>query len=172
MQGLPFITDVYPNKGALAIFVTTQAPTSPFSLAIGFIGLIFLLAVIVIPVANFRSRRQATGAPTLPRLARWTLWLASALSLIFMIGAWVLSKNALAKNYGWETLVGFSPSSSRYLFLLPWLTSLLALILFVFTILAWKNHWWRRFELVMFSLGTLATLSLTGILIYMKVISI
>jgi hypothetical protein len=119
MAGLPFITDVYPNKGALTIFGTVQAPTSPFSLAVGFCGLIFLLAVLVIPVAQFRSRRDATDAQTQPRLAIWTLWLASTLNLIFMIGAWILSKKALAKNYGWETLVGFSPSSSRYLFLLP-----------------------------------------------------
>jgi len=89
-----------------------------------------------------------------------------------MIGAWILSKKSLAENYGWATLVGFSPSSSRYLFLLPWLTSLLSVVLLVFSILAWKNHWWKRLELIFFSLGTLAALSLTSILIYLKVLSI
>jgi hypothetical protein len=167
MEGLPFITDVYPNKGALVIFGITQALTTPFPLAIEFIGLIFLCGFILLPVAYFRFKGQGP-----PMLACLTLWLTSTLNLIFMIGAWILTRKALAENYGWVTLVGFSPSSSRYLFLLPWLTALLALALFVFAILAWKDHWWRRFELIAFSLGTLAALSLTGILIYLKVISI
>jgi hypothetical protein len=49
---------------------------------------------------------------------------------------------------------------------------LLAVALLVFAVFAWKNRWWKRLELVLFSLGTLAALSLTGILIYMKVLSI
>lgn len=170
MDGLPFITDVYPNKGALGIFIAVQNPTSPFPLAIGLIGLIFLIAGIGLPIIHFRSKGQYEQ--TQPKLALLTLWLASTLNLIFMIGVWILSKKALADNYGWATLVGFSPSSSRYLLLLPWLTSLLVVILLVFTVLAWKNHWWKRLELILFSLGALATLSLAGILIYLKVISI
>lgn len=169
MDGLPFITDVYPNKGAIALFISVQNPTSPASLGIGFIGLIFLLGFILLPIVYFRSKGQTAQTP--PALARLTLWLASTLNLIFMVGAWILSKKALADNYGWSTLVGFSPSSSKYLFLLPWLTSLLTVALFIFAFLAWKNRWWKRLELVLFSLGTLAAVSFAGILIYMKVLS-
>ncbi len=170
MDGLPFVTDVYPNKGALAIFILVQNPTSPLSLGIGAIGLIFLLGFILIPVAYFRSERQNDRIP--PRLAHLTLWLASTLCLIFMAGAWILSKRALADNFGWATLVGFSPSSSKYLFILPWLASMLAAALLIFTVLAWKNRWWKRLELVLFTLGALAVTSLTGLLIYLKVLSI
>jgi hypothetical protein len=123
-------------------------------------------------VAHIRSRKQTNSAQRLPRLAYWTLWLTAVLDLAFMIGAWMLSKKALAINYGWETLVGFSPSSSRYFFPLPWVTLLSTLALLVFIILAWRNRWWRRSGLILFSLGTLAALALTGILIYLKVISI
>ena len=126
----------------------------------------------ILPIIYFRSHRQTPGAQTQPALARWTLWLASGLNLIFMAGAWFLSKKALADTYGWVTLVGFSPSSSRALFLLPWLTALLAAALLVFTFLAWRNHWWKRLERISFSLGALAALGLSGILIYLKVISI
>jgi hypothetical protein len=170
MDGLPFITDVYPNKGAIALFISVQNPTSPPSLGIGFIGLIFLLGFILLPITYFRSKEPTAQTP--PILAHLTLWLASTLNLIFMIGAWILSKKALANNYGWETLVGFSPTSSKYLFILPWLTSLLTVALLVFAILAWKHRRWKRLELVLFSLGTLAAVSFTGILIYMKVLSL
>jgi pimeloyl-ACP methyl ester carboxylesterase len=172
MAGLPFITDVVPNKGALNLFLRVQAPTSPFSLAIGFAGLIFLLTIVIVPVAHVRSRRQTDSTQTLPGIASWTLWLTALLDLAFLVGAWILSKRALAINYGWETLVGFSPSASRYFFLLPWITSLLGFVLFVFAVLAWKNRWWKRSGLILFSLGTLAALTLSGILIYMKVISL
>jgi len=171
MKGISFISDVYPNKGALNIFLRVQDPYSPASLAIGLIGLVFLSDIILLPVMYFRSRRKAANFQVLPNSARLTLWIVSALNLAFMTGVWVLSKKALAENYGWVTLVGFSPSSSRTLFLLPWLASLLTVVLLVFSILAWKNHWWRRFELVCFSLGTLGAISLTGILFYLKVLS-
>jgi pimeloyl-ACP methyl ester carboxylesterase len=172
VKGLSFVVDVYPNKGALNIFVRVQDPYSPFSLAIGLIGLVFLSAIVLVPVSYFRSRGQAMDAQTLPNSARLTLWIVSTLNLAFMIGAWILSKKALAENFGWETLIGFSPSSSRYLFILPLLTSLLAVLLLMFVFLAWRNRWWKRLELVFYSVGTLAALSLTGILIYLKVISI
>lgn len=170
MDGLPFITDIYPNKGAFSIFLIAQAPKSPASMAIALLGLIFLLGFVLLPIVYFRSKGQAYQ--TLPQIARLTLWLASTLSLIFMAGAWMLSKKSLAETYGWGTLVGFSPSSSRYLFVLPWLTTLLAVVLLVFTVLAWKSQWWKRTETLLFNLGTLAALSLTGILLYMKVISV
>lgn len=170
MDGLPFITDVYPNKGALATFIIVQMPTSPLSLGIGAIGLIFLLGFILIPVAYFRQEGRHTQIQ--PRLAHLTLWLASTLYLIFMAGAWMLSKRALADNFGWVTLVGFSPSSSRYLFILPWLASVLAVTLLILAVVAWKNRWWKQGELVLFTLGALAVSGLTGLLIYLKVLSI
>ena len=172
MKGLPFVTDVYINQGAFNIFMRVQDPYSPLSLAIGLIGLVFLTAIIGLPIIYFRSRGQATASLALAKSASLTLWVVSTLNLSFMVGAWLLSKKALAENYGWATLVGFSPYSSRTLFLLPWLTSLLVVVLLVFSILAWKNHWWKRLELILFSLGTLAALSLTGILIYLKVLSV
>ena len=162
--------DVHPNKGALAIFITTQNPASPSSLGIGFLGLIFLLGFVSLPIIYFRSKGQSKQ--TAPQLARLILWLASTLNLVFMIGVWLLSKKSLAENYGWETLVGFSPSSIQYLFILPWLTSAFAIVLLISAILAWKNRWWKRLELVLFTLGVIATLPFTGILIYMKVLSI
>jgi pimeloyl-ACP methyl ester carboxylesterase len=172
VRGLYIITDVYPNKGALNIFLRVQEPYSPFSLAIGLIGLIFLSVIIGLPIIYFRSRRQTIDVQATPKLARLTLWLASTLNLIFIVGVWILSKKALAENYGWVTLVGFSPLSSRFLFLLPLFTSLLAVVLLVFTILAWRNQWWKRLELVLFSLGTLGVLSLSGILIYLRALSV
>ena len=55
MDGLPFITDVYPNQGALAIFITVQNPTSPLALAAGLIGLIFLIAGIGLPIVTAQA---------------------------------------------------------------------------------------------------------------------
>jgi predicted RND superfamily exporter protein len=56
------------------------------------------------------------------------LWLAALLNSAFGLGVWLLAKQALAMNYGWVTVFGFAPTSSGYLFILPWLAGELRLI--------------------------------------------
>jgi hypothetical protein len=128
-------------------------------------------AVIVFPFAYFRSYHKAFGSQPLSNAARLILWMVAMLNTAFGIGAWLLAKKALAENYGWVTLFGFSPRSSGYLFILPWLAALLTIALLAFTFLAWKNHWWERLERIFYNIGTVAALVFTGILIYWKVLS-
>jgi pimeloyl-ACP methyl ester carboxylesterase len=170
IKGLPFVTDVYLNSGALDIFGAVQNPKSWLSVVIGIMGLLFLSAIIGLPFAAFRSRHKAPESQPHSNLARLILWIVGLLNMAFGIGAWLLSKQALAENYGWVTLFGFSPASSGYLFIIPWLTAILGIVLLAFAFPAWKNRWWGRFERIFYSLGTLAVLGFSGILIYWKVL--
>jgi hypothetical protein len=163
MKGITFITNIFPNKGALNIFIRVQNPKSPFSLAI---------IIVSLPFVFFRARRKGTAVKLLLNLARLTLWIASIFNAVFIIGACILAKQALAQNYGWATLVGFSPASSRYLFWLPWVALFLTLSLLVSLFFGWKNSWWKRVERLVFSSGTVAAVCLSGIFIYLKVLTI
>jgi hypothetical protein len=153
IKGTPFVTDVYLNSGVSNIFFTVQNPESWLSILIGIIGILFVSAVIVLPVAYFRSHHKASQSQPLSNAARWFLWMVALLNTAFGIGVWLLAKKALAENYGWVTLFGFSPKLSGYLFILPWLAAILTIGLLVFTFLAWKNRWWRLCWLLAASIG-------------------
>jgi pimeloyl-ACP methyl ester carboxylesterase len=169
MKGIHFVTGVYPNPGAFNIFFRVMNPTSPFSLGIGLIGVVCLAAVFAAPAGFLRSRR-AGGGGGLPGLAWAALGLVSALNLIFLGGAWMLAKQSLTKNYGWETLVGFTPPSSRYLFVLPWLSAALAAAVLAFAALAWRRRWWTRAGRIFYSLAAIASAAFIGVLIVLQVL--
>jgi hypothetical protein len=92
------------------------------------------------------------------------------LNVNFAAGVWLLSKRALAENYGWVTLFGFRPAASGSLFLLPWLACGLTLLLPVFVVRVWHRGWWGLPERVFFSLGTLAAIGSIAFLVYAKVL--
>ena len=165
IMGLGFVTDVYHNSAALDIFLAAQLALPTWLLVlIGVTGLLFLSAVVYLPVAYLRSRRQGAHAPLFN--AAWlALWLVAFLNIAFGSGAWRLAKKSLAENYGWVTLFGLSPASSRYLFILPWLTAILTLGLLAFAFLAWKERWWKLPERVYFTTVTLAAAGFTALLI-------
>jgi pimeloyl-ACP methyl ester carboxylesterase len=165
IKGLGFVTDVYRNSAALNLFLAAQLALPRWPLAlIEVVGLLFLSAVVYLPIAYLRSRRQGTQAP-LANAARMALWLVAFLNLAFGFGAWLLAKKALAENSGWVTLFGFSPASSRYLFILPWLAAILTLALLAFAFLAWKRRWWKLPDRVYFTIVTLAAVGFTGLLV-------
>jgi pimeloyl-ACP methyl ester carboxylesterase len=165
-SGLPFVTDVYYNAGASDLFlIVQQYPDASRSIMIGIIGVMLLAWMLFVPISAMRARAQAAPRQPLAAAGRWMLWLAALLNSAFGLGVWLLAKQALAMNYGWVTLFGFAPTSSRYLFILPWLAALLTLGSLACTLLAWKQRGWWRFERIIYSLGALAALSFTALLI-------
>jgi hypothetical protein len=165
-SGLPFVTDVYHNAGAFDLFQTVQQyPDASRLIMIGIIDVVLLAWMLFVPISAMRARSQAAPRQPLASAGRWMLWLAALLNSAFGLGVWLLAKQALAMNYGWVTLFGFAPTSSRYLFILPWLAALLTLGSLACTLLAWKQRGWWRFERIIYSLGALAALSFTALLI-------
>jgi pimeloyl-ACP methyl ester carboxylesterase len=172
IKGIPFFTNVYINPGVFNIYIAINFLNLKIwqSIVLGIIGILFLLALVILPIIYFRTRRRSPESQVHLNVARLILWIVAFLNLAFGTGAWVLVRKSLAETYSWGTLFGFSPASSGYLFIIPWLTAILGIVLLAFAFLAWKNRWWGRFEHIFYSLGTLASLGFTGILIYWKVL--
>ncbi len=170
IKGTPFVTNVYINPGIFNIYIAINFLNLKIwqSIVLGIIGILFLLALIILPIIYFRTRRRSPESQAHSNVARLILWIVAFLNLAFGTGAWLLVRKSLAETYSWGALFGFSPASSGYLFIIPWLTAILGIVLLAFVFLAWKNRWWGRFERIFYSLGTLASLGFSGILIYWK----
>lgn len=163
---LGFVTDVYLNAAAGPLFGATQLALPLWLLTLlGVIGLTFLSTVLVVPITSSRARFHGPSIG-LQRAAAAVLWLLAFLALAFGIGAWLLAKKALAGNYGWVTLFGFSPAASELLFIIPWLTAILTLALVGFSVMVWKNRWWNGSARMGFAVVTAAAIGFNGLLIY------
>jgi pimeloyl-ACP methyl ester carboxylesterase len=169
MKGLPFVTDVYVNPHIFQVATDLQfMPKKWVLITMSILALLFLSVVVVLPMIYLRSR-NAGGA--LLNLARLALWIVAFSSLLFGGCLWLLLKKAMAETYGWVTLLGLSPASSRYLFILPWLIAVLTIGLALSALFACKSRWWGKAERAYFTTVTLAALCFTGFLIYWQILS-
>jgi pimeloyl-ACP methyl ester carboxylesterase len=170
IKALPFVTDVYLNPGVFRVASDVQfEPKAWIRVALALCGLLFLAAVIGAPILWLRSRRGAGGGAR--RGMAWlVLWLGALCSLAFGAGVWLLLRKAMAETYGWVTLFGFSPASSRYLFLLPWLAAVLAIAAIVFAVTAAVRGWWSRGVWIAYTAVTAAVLGFSALLVYWRLL--
>lgn len=97
----------------------------------GICVLLFLSVIVWAPISFWIKSRFRDQPPA--RLASLCSIALSALGVAFMIGFIVLFTNP-------ETALGL-PSWSQYLFLLPWVVSVLAIGMVFFTILIWRKRY-------------------------------
>jgi pimeloyl-ACP methyl ester carboxylesterase len=169
-KGLPFVTDVYLNRGASKLFAAATLQNTTDTVELGVLGLVALITLVMLPVFFIITRRRNKPA-SLAQAARWLLWLVTLLNVGFAAGAYALAKKALADNYGWVTLFGFSPKASGYLFILPWMAAALTAALLILGALGWRNRWWSLAERIIYTLGTLGAAAFVGLLAYWQVLS-
>jgi len=155
-----FTTDVYINAGIYRLAKQLQGAPSPVRMAsLGLIVLLMLSTVVIWPLSwvVYRNRQHQVTTFSDSNKARWLAAFTSLLGLGFLIGLiGVVLKTAQENPF----LLGFGiPVSAAPIFLLPWLMLLTTIGIALFTVAAWKRHWWSVASRVHYSLVALACFS-------------
>ncbi len=143
-----------------------EAPTFHYGLLL--ICALLFLSVIVGAVAGWFIgrfwRKSASQQPGLARAARWLLALIAVLNLLALIDFTVV----FVGGYGaLADAVLKGDASSLNFPLLLWLIAAIATVgVLVFTVLAWKNHYWSTLASAHYTLVTLAALAFIWFLDY------
>lgn len=116
---------------------------------------LFIAGVIGWSIRLVEERGQARAGgeprPLLPRLARWVGIAMGLLNIIFAVGVTVLFAQVAAKPFG-------IPPAMTIIMIVPVVTALLTLGMVVFSVLAWKDGYWRLGGRLFYTLATLAGL--------------
>ena len=121
--------------------------------------ILFLSMFVAVPVGLLVARKQGQGRwPLTSRWASVVVWIYCALTLFFVIAFFMI--------YSDPNIVFGYPPELTYLLVIPVLTAVLAAGLVVFTILAWKNRYWRLAGRIHYTLVTLAALAFAWFLNY------
>lgn len=122
----------------------------------GALGLCLLFFMEVLLVSGrlirllLKPSRQTTRAA---RLAHGLAVATATLNLAFLVGLMLVVRETASTN--WLVLTFGLPAKTASLFLIPLLTTVLAMGLVVFAILAWKHRYWTAVGRVHYSLLTL-----------------
>ncbi|UCF06310.1 MAG: beta-lactamase family protein [bacterium] len=114
-------------------------------------GILFLSAVIAWPVGYLLRGRRTGPAPAKTRQARLLAWLTCAANLFF-IAALLHITNRTNMVYG-------IPVSLKVLLVVPILTSVMAVLLLVYTALSWRGRYWGKAARIHYTLIAAAALS-------------
>jgi len=129
--------------------------TDRFQLGLIALLLLAFLSALAWPV-TYVIRRIGRGQgqdPRPARLARLLAALLSILNLVFMVGF------AAALMQGLTGALPYPPPWFVALLVIPILTSILAIVLAIFTVLAWKDGYWSLLGRLHYSVVTLAALA-------------
>ncbi len=125
---------------------------------LGICILLFLSVIIWAPIGFWMRRHFREHTPYPVCLASWCAGILSVLNLAFMVGFVVLFTNP-------ETALGL-PSWAQYLFLLPWIISVLAIGMVYFTFLAWARRYFSIPGRIHYTLVMLVVLAFVWWLAY------
>lgn len=141
---------LFNNESPIAFIKLAWHETSRLHLPLlVFSMMLFLSALVVWPISAL-LKRQNNESRSFP-LARWLAGGLSALNLLFLIWMKIVLGNFSQLVYGVS-------SSLRVLLALPLLIAVLTAIVLIFTLLAWKNGYWRLAGRVHYTLVTVAAL--------------
>jgi CubicO group peptidase (beta-lactamase class C family) len=135
------------------------SPSLHLPLLIVCLGL-FVVAMIAWPISLRAQRHQirASGEsqPLLPRVARWIGITMVILNMIFIVAIAALFMKVMANPTG-------IPAAMQIVMAIPVVTALLTLGMLVFSMLAWRNSYWKLGGRLFYTLVTLAGLAFTWI---------
>ncbi len=138
------------------------SPSLHLPLLITCLGL-FVAAMIVWPISLRVQRRKnkAYGESylLLPRVAHWTGITVAILNVVFIFGIVALFMNIMANPTD-------IPDVLPIVMAIPVLTALLTLGMLIFSVLAWKNGYWKFGGRLLYTLVTLSGLVFTWIVNY------
>ena len=128
--------------------------------------LLFISVIIAAPIGSFvnRSRTDRQPQPRLARAARWVLGGAAVLSLAFVALFVIATPNA-------KVLTG-EASLLNVLGFISIPLAVLAIGAIVFTVLAWKNHYWDIAGRVYYTLVMLAAVAFVWFLNYWNLLGV
>jgi len=133
------------------------SPSLHLPLLIACFGL-FVAAMIAWPIGlrvqRHRARASGTSRPLLPRVARWVGILMTLLNVIFVIAIAALFITIMANPIG-------IPDAMPIVMAIPVVTTLFTLGMLVFSVMAWKNGYWKLGGRFFYTLVTLAGLAFT-----------
>lgn len=172
MAPASFATDVYVNAGIYQLAKQLQGAPSPVRMAsLGLIALLMLSAIVTWPLtwAVRRIRQHHVLISAGQSKARWLAAFNSLLGIGFLFGLGSVVLKTAQEN---PFLLGLGvPGSAAPIFLLPWLVILATIGTALYTVAAWKRHWWSLASRVHYSLVTFACFSFVMWIINLGLIS-
>ena len=141
-----------------------ETPTFNLGLLVVCVGL-FLSFLGAAPIAFFVQRKRADRKPatTLRRAAQLVAGLAAALSLLLLLGIFILVQDSAGVSSGNVPLWGFVTAASVSI-------ALLAPALIVFTALAWLRHLWGLAGRFHYTLVTLAAIAFVWFMYFWNIL--
>jgi hypothetical protein len=141
-----------------------ETPTFNLGLLVVCVSL-FLSFLGAAPIAFFVQRKRADRKPatTLPRAAQLVAGLAAALSLLLLLGIFILVQDSAGVSSGNVPLWGFVTAASVII-------ALLAPALIVFTALAWIRHLWGLAGRIHYTLVTLAAIAFVWFMYFWNIL--
>jgi hypothetical protein len=160
-----FVSDLYLNRG---IYRLASGLLLDFdllkALPLLICLLIFISVFLVIPIGAALSWQRRTPREMSP-LVYWTRWLAlvaAVLNLAFVIALLIFIINTSMEQ---EYLLLFGlPSGAALLFIIPWFTALLGVVLLVLVVLVWQNRRGSLLGRVYYTVVTVAVLGFIWVL--------
>ena len=168
MRGPDFITEdeLYVTSAIYRLNIELLTMRDPFHFAVlGFCLLFFLVEILLLPGNLLRWWRKRWDQNTRGALlARGVSVATAGLNLAFLVSLMLIIRETMAKN--WLLLALGLPAKAAPLFIIPFLTAVLAAGVLVFAGLAWKNGYWTVIGRLHYSLVALAVVAFIWFLSY------